>query len=104
MEQATNSAISRDGLGGRSYWGSRATSAALDQAVQRIYDAEPDKVQKIAASQIELLILASYDTVLEQGKVSFRTAWGLSVVGIVFLLVAVGLALAKQPVYIAVLI
>jgi hypothetical protein len=57
-------------------------------SLENIANADPGDIQKIAASQIKLLI-AYYDSVLDQAKKSFRWALGASIIGIVFFFAAV---------------
>ena len=82
----------------RKYKGNDAEKAFLartDQAIHQLSEADPKEIQKIAASQTELL-QGSYLLALEQAKQGFRWALFAALVGLVFFLGAIAFLLTLQ--------
>lgn len=71
-------------------------SANWYRAFTTLQSADPSDVQKIAASQIEML-RGFYTEVIDQSKQSFRLALHGSVVGLCFFLVAIAVLLLQAP-------
>ena len=67
-------------------------SAATDKALKRLSEASKDDVKGVAASQIELLS-RFYDLSLTQAGHSFRWALVASIVGFLFFVAALGVAM-----------
>ena len=76
--------------------GTAITIGPVTHIIERISETDPGDVQKIAASQIELLT-SYYDAVLAQAKHSFRWALIAAAIGLVFFLGAVGFLLKDLP-------
>jgi hypothetical protein len=68
----------------------------IQQSVGRLSQADPHKVQEIAASQIELMAVY-HRLVLNQAARSFTWALIAAGIGLAFYLAAVGLVLVQQP-------
>ena len=64
--------------------------------------ANPDNIQEVAASQLQLSDLY-YRNILSQGRESFRWALAAAAVGLVFFIVAVGFAVATNRVNAAII-
>jgi len=81
---------------------STARNIAVQQQIVRISDAEPANIQKIAASQIEMLRVY-YREVLDQAQKSFRWALIAAGVGLAFFLFAIAFTLIQGSQNIAVI-
>lgn len=68
----------------------------MRHAVERLSQADPAKVQEVAASQTELLSIY-HDVVLDQARRSFKWALIAAGIGFGFFLAAVAFMLLKQP-------
>ncbi len=67
-----------------------------DDAVERLSQANPAKIQEIAASQIELLTIY-HKVVIYQAQRSFLWALIAAAVGLVFFIAAIAFQLLQQP-------
>jgi hypothetical protein len=77
-------------------------SYIFKESVDRLSHANPDNVQEIAASQIQLLN-NYYDLVLDQAKRSFKWALIAAGVGFVFLIASLGFILLQQRQMVAIM-
>lgn len=71
-------------------------SANWNRAFNTLSQADPSDVQKIAASQIEML-RGFYTEVIDQSKQSFRLALHGSLLGLCFFIVAIAVLLLQAP-------
>jgi hypothetical protein len=71
-------------------------SANWNRAFNTLSSADPSDVQKIAASQIEML-RGFYTEVIDQSKQSFRLALHGSLIGLCFFIVAIAVLLLQAP-------
>ena len=70
-------------------------SYSVADSVERLSKADPENVQEIAASQIQLLT-TYYQISLDQARRSFRWALAAAGIGLIFFLAAVGFLLFNQ--------
>lgn len=68
----------------------------------RIAEASPSDVQRIAATQIELLV-SYYNEILSQAKKSFNWALIAAGIGLFFLILSVGFVTARQDINISII-
>lgn len=74
----------------------------IQGVLENLSGSEPGDVQRIAASQIELLT-SYYNTILAQARTSFNWAVGSSITGWAFFLASIAFVLARQSESIAIL-